>query len=68
MIHKIKISTAEALTINKALRMDLGNDTDNYIAASLIERINKSVIKNLRKYEKKQKGGVEKTIYNAVRS
>lgn len=59
MKHKLKISTVEALTINKALRMDLGNDTDNYIAKSLIERINKSVIKNLRKHEKKQKGGAE---------
>lgn len=59
MKHKLKISTVEALTINKALRMDLGNDTDNYIARNLIERINKSVIKDLRKHENEQKCGAE---------
>lgn len=49
MKHQISISTVDALVINKALRMDLQNEVDNEIARQIIDRINLTVEKNLKK-------------------
>lgn len=49
MKHQISISTVDALVINKALRMDLQNEVDNEIARQIIDRINLTVEKDLKK-------------------
>lgn len=49
MKHQINISTVDALVINKALRMDLQNEVDNEIARQIIDRINLTVEKDLKK-------------------
>lgn len=49
MKHQISISTVDALVINKALRMDLQNEVDNEIAKQIIDRINLTVEKDLKK-------------------
>lgn len=49
MKHKIEITTVEALIINKALRMDLGNDIDNDMAKIMIDKINRIIEKDLKK-------------------
>ena len=50
MKHQVSITTAEALVINKALRMDLGNEVDNALAKRLIEQINDKVTYDLQDY------------------
>lgn len=50
MKHNISITTAEALLINKALRMDMQNEIDNDMALKLIYDINGIVTYDLRDY------------------
>lgn len=55
MEHIIKITTVEALLINKALRMDLHNEVDNQMAKIVVDRINDVVTEDLRKNEEIEK-------------
>lgn len=47
MKHSIRITTAESMLINKALRADLQNEIDNKMASLLIDRINEVVAYDL---------------------
>lgn len=47
MKHRITITTIDALVIIKALRNDLGNETDNRLAENLIDNITEKVAKDL---------------------
>lgn len=49
MNHKITLTTAEVLVINKALRLDMGNLVDDEISARIIDKMNEVVAHDLRK-------------------